>query len=129
MALRKFLIPRSPRSGRLEGRAAADPVTRFAGFTALALILLLIVLPARAEDFGTTVAALAGASFADKEKGVVILGKSGEPRAVPILQALGGDRLRKASDGRVVIVDAGGGSAKLTDAATGQPIGDISPDS
>ena len=40
------------------------------------------------------VAGLGGDSFADKEKAIVALGKLGDPRAVPILQALGDDRLR-----------------------------------
>jgi len=82
------------------------------------LLLILGALPVHAEDFSVVVAGLGGASFAEKEKAVVALGKSADPRAVPILQALGGDRLRKAPDGRVVIVDAVAAGAKLTDAAT-----------
>jgi urea transport system permease protein len=92
------------------------------------LMFMAAVVPARAEDLTAMVAGLGGASFADKEKAVIALSKSGEPRAVPILQALLGDRLRKAPDGRVVIVDPAGGGAKLTDAATGQPVADVAPD-
>src|SRR5580704_14129466 len=93
------------------------------------LMFMAAVVPARAEDLAAMVAGLGGASFADKEKAVIALSKSGEPRVVPILQALLGDRLRKAPDGRVVIVEGVGGGAKLTDAATGQPVADLAPDS
>jgi urea transport system permease protein len=92
-------------------------------------VVLLAGLPAWAEDLGTMVAGLGGASFADKEKAVIALGKSGEPRAVSILQALTGDRLRKASDGRVVIVDTAGGGAKVMDAASGEPLPGLASDS
>src|SRR5947207_11527896 len=74
---------------------------RLAGLT---LILLLTALPARAEDLAAIVAGLGGAGFADKEKAIVALGKLGDPRAVPVLQALGDDRLRKTSGGHIVIV-------------------------
>src|SRR5205807_8742913 len=96
---------------------------------ALALILLFTALPARAEDLAAIVAGLGGAGFADKEKAIVALGKLGDPRAVPILQALGDDRLRKAPDGRIVIVAAGRETTKLSDAATGQELPDLAPDS
>ena len=102
---------------------------RLCRLLSLTLVVLLAGSPAWAEDLGTIVAGLGGASFADKEKAVIALGKSGEPRAVSILQALTGDRLRKASDGRVVIVDTAGGGAKVTDAATGEPLPGLAPDS
>src|SRR6202171_1150950 len=95
----------------------------------LVLVLLLAGLPAWAEDLGTTVAGLGGTSFADKEKAVIALGKSGDPRVVSILQALTGDRLRKAPEGRVVIVDTASVGSKVTDAATGEPLPELAPDS
>ena len=104
-------------------------LTRLFRLAVLVLVLLLAGLPAWAEDLGTIVAGLGGVSFADKEKAVIALGKSGEPRAVSILQALTGDRLRKAPDGRVVIVDTAGGGSKVTDAATGEPLPNLAPDS
>jgi urea transport system permease protein len=93
------------------------------------LMFMAAVVPARAEDLAAMVAGLGGDSFAAKEKAVIALSKSGDPRAVPILQALIGDRLRKAPDGRVVIVEGVGGGAKLTDFTTGQPVADLAPDS
>ena len=107
----------------------AKSVTRVFHLAVLVLILFLAALPAHAEDFGGIVTGLGGDSFAAKEKAVAALGKSAEPRAVPILKALGDDRLRKTSDGRVVIIEGSGNSAKLTDAATGQPVSDLAPDS
>src|SRR6266568_1755624 len=131
MALRKFLILRSLRSRRLEGRRAADPVARLLRLTACALILLLAASPARAEDLADVVSELGGASFAAKEKAIVALGKLGDPLAVPILQALSDDRLRRAPDGRVVMLAraGAGGATKLLDAASGRELSDVMLDS
>ncbi len=97
---------------------------------ALTLLLLLpVALPAQADDLAGAVAGLGGASFAEKEKAIIALGTLGDPRAVPILHALGDDRLRKAPGGRVVIVDTVGGTTKLSDAATGQEISGVEADS
>src|SRR5438046_1289912 len=65
---------------------------RLSRLACLVLTLFFATMPARAEDLGALIAGLGGASFADKEKAIVALGKSGDPRAVPILQALGGDQ-------------------------------------
>src|SRR6266851_2716115 len=96
---------------------------------ALLLILALAALPARAEDLATVVSELGGASFAAKEKAIVALGKLGDPLAVPILQALSDDRLRRAPDGRVVLVARVAGTTKLLDAASGRELTDVAPDS
>jgi urea transport system permease protein len=93
------------------------------------ILLLFAALPARAEDLAAIVAGLGGAGFADKEKAIIALGRLGDPRAVPILQALGDDRLRKAPDGHIVIVTSLGGATRLADAATGQELPDLAPDS
>ncbi len=94
------------------------------------LLLLLVALPlaARADEFGDAVSALGGDSFAAKEKAIVALGKLGDPRAVPILKALGDDRLRSTGDGKIIIVDATD-ATKLSDAATGQPVAGADPNS
>src|SRR5437899_1012054 len=128
MALRKFLILRRPRSGRLEGRTAAGPVAPLVRLALLALFLAVTALPAAAEDLAA-VAGLAADSFADKQKAIVELAKTGDSRAVPVLQALGDDRLRRAPDGRVVLLQSIGGTTKLVDAATGQQLTDLSADS
>ncbi len=103
-------------------------MVRLPRLVSLALILMFAALPARADDLRTIVAGLGGDGFVAKEKAVVALGKLGDPRAVPILQALGEDRLRKASDGRIVIVAVGRETTKLSDAATGQELPDLAPD-
>ena len=112
--------------------AFAGETTKFSSLLrliAVALLLLLTSTLARADDLAGAVAGLGGDSFAAKEKAVVALGKLGDPRAVPILKALSEDRLRKAPDGRMVIVNPVGGTAKLSDAATGQEVSDLAPDS
>jgi len=125
MASKRSLILRSPRSGRLEGRTAPCSLR----FVSLMILLLFAALPARAEDLAAIVAGLGGAGFADKEKAIIALGKLGDPRAVPILQALGDDRLRKTPDGHIVIVTSLGGATRLADAATGEELRDLAPDS
>src|SRR6516164_8231420 len=51
-------------------------------------LLLLAAQPARADEFATLVAALAGDSFADKERAVSALGKLGDRRGGAVLTAL-----------------------------------------
>src|SRR6202035_1190150 len=129
MAFRKFLILRSLRSRRLEGRTVADPVARLLRLIGCALILILAAPSARAEDLASVVPELAGDSFAAKEKPIVALGTLGDPLAVPILEALSDDRLRRAPDGRVVMVAPGDDTTKLLDAASGRELTDVAPDS
>ncbi len=94
-------------------------IRRLISLGALFVVLVGAPSPARADDFATLVAGLGGDGFAAKEAAIVGLGKLGDPRAVPILQALGDDRIRTAPDGRVVLVISAGGTSKLLDAATG----------
>ena len=94
---------------------------------ALALLLAAAV-PAQADDFAALVTALGSDTFAEKEQAIVGLGNLGDARAVPILQALGDDRLRIGPGGQVVIVGAGG-PGKVTDALTGEAAAGIAPDS
>ena len=101
-------------------------VPRLARLIALAVLLALTALPARADDYATLVTALGGDNFSDKEKAITGLSTLGDPRAVPVLQALGEDRLRTGANGQVVMVTtAAGGSTVLVDALTGQPAPDL----
>jgi len=95
---------------------------------ALALLLIAAAAPARADDFATLVAALGSDTFAEKEKAIVGLGELDDARAVPILQALGDDRLRTGPNGEVLIV-AADNPASLVDAATGAAVTGLAPDS
>ena len=70
----------------------------------VALAMLGFLGPARADEFGDAVAGLGADGFAEKGQAIVTLGKLGDPRAIPVLQALSDDRLRKAPDGHVIIV-------------------------
>ncbi|MBK1657063.1 urea ABC transporter permease subunit UrtB [Paracraurococcus ruber] len=80
-------------------------------------LLLLLALPARAQDaFTAALPGLAG-GFGDIAASVERLGASGDPRALPLLRALQEGRLQKAGDGRILLPDG----ARLLDAATGQP--------
>ena len=95
----------------------------------LAMFVVLAALPARADGLAEAVAGLAAEGFAAKEKAIVALAKTGDPKAVPVLQALGDDRLRTTSDGRVVVLATAGGTTKVVDPATGEELKDLAPDS
>jgi urea transport system permease protein len=105
-------------------RVPAPAIARAARATAIVLILLSAVLPARADEFATLLTALAGGSFAEKEQAVAALGKLGDERAVAVLAALKDGRLIKAPDGRVLVSDA----TKLTDPITGAGVSGVAAD-
>jgi urea transport system permease protein len=110
---------------RFRGRFVAGHLPRLVG-----LILLLLAPPmsARADDFSAFVGNLIADSFADKEKAVIALGGLGDPRAVPVLQALSDGRLFKSADGRVVVSATDGGTTRVRDAVTGDEITGADPD-
>ena len=111
---------------------AARWVPAFARTTKIAvglLLLLLAAMPARAEGLAEAVAALAGDGFAAKEKAIVALGKTGDPKAAPVLKALGDDRVRTTPDGRVVMLVTAGGTTKIIDPATGEELSSLAADS
>src|SRR5262249_39132716 len=72
------------------------------------------------------VAGLGSDSFAEKERAIVGLGKLGDKRAIPVLQALGNDRVRTTADNRVVMIT--GGAGRIVDAATGDDVAGVAPD-
>ncbi|MEO8715027.1 MAG: urea ABC transporter permease subunit UrtB, partial [Acetobacteraceae bacterium] len=73
---------------------------------------------ARAED---TLSALAAPSFEQVRQGVQTLGRSGDPRALPVIVALHDNTLYVRADHTLVIRTPGG----LVDAATGAPAPDV----
>ena len=84
------------------------------------LLLVLVWLyagPARAE---ASLTPFASSSFVDIQRGVEALGTSGDPRALPILQALQAGQLVVGPGNQVLIRD---GTA-LRDATTGEPVPD-----
>jgi urea transport system permease protein len=104
-------------------------IARLCRLAAFAVLLACAAPPAQADEFATIVAGFAGGGFAGKEAAIVALGRLGDPRAVPVLQALGDDRLRAAPDGRIVVIDDTGGTTRLVDATTGAELGGIDSDS
>jgi urea transport system permease protein len=77
-----------------------------------------------AQDFSAAVNALGASSFSDKEKAVTALAQTGDPKAVPVLEALGrGDLYQRKADSRVFIGKEAGSNYELTDPATGQSAG------
>jgi len=108
-------VPPSPRP-RGEGWGEGHVQTaRLMRLVVAITLLLLAVLPARADEFAMLVSALAADNFAEKERAVGALGKLGDERAVAVLTALSDGRLLRAPDGRVLISDP----TKLTDPSTG----------
>jgi len=93
------------------------------------LYVLLVVAPAKADEFTALVGKLAGNSFADKEKAVTALGAQGDPRAVLLLQTMTDGRLLRGANGRVVVSATSGGTTRLRDAVTGEDIAGADPDS
>ena len=91
-------------------------------------LFMAAAVPARADDFGSLVGALGSDTFAEKERAIIGLGNLGDARAVPILRALGDDRLRTGPNNRILIVGANDPS-KLTDALTGEAVTGVAPDS
>ena len=105
-------------------RAKSAAITRAIRAIPIALILLSAVPPARADEFATLLSDLAGASFAEKEKAVIALGRLGDERVVAVLTALRDGRLIKAPDGRILVSDA----TKLNDPITGTAASGVGAD-
>jgi urea transport system permease protein len=118
-ALRERL-PSVARRARVPWKASA----RLVGFAGFILLLVARVGAASADDFAALVGGLAGDSFAEKQKAIVALGALGDPRAVPILQALADERLFKGSDARIGISATERGTTLFRDAVTGADISD-----
>ncbi len=88
---------------------------------------LLFGAPAGAQtaDIGQLVTALATGSFDDKEKAIVAIAASGNPRAAAIIEALGAGTLYvRKIDARIVIATPKAGGLALADAATGAAAGE-----
>ncbi len=94
--------------------------------TLFLIFALAIALPrfALAQDSGAAVNGLGARSFSDKEKAVQTLAQTGDPKAVPVLEALErGDLYQRKTDRKVFIGKETGSNLGLTDPMTGQPAG------
>ncbi|MCB2101219.1 MAG: urea ABC transporter permease subunit UrtB [Rhodobacterales bacterium] len=81
--------------------------------------------PAFAGPFEDAITALGGKSFNARMAAVEALGETGDPRAVPVLNALmDGELYTRKDDKSVVLTRPSGKVFILTDAVTGQEIGE-----
>ena len=87
------------------------------------LLVCLFSVVAEAGDFELAVEGLAEKSRSKLKKAVIALGELGDPKALPILQALKEKRLRVAKDKQLLILDESG--EKSLDALSGASV-DIS---
>jgi len=81
----------------------------------LVLLFLLLALPARAQDAFLSALPGLGGNFNAQAEAVERLGALGDPRAIPLLRALGDGRLLRGEGGAVYLREGGA----LIDAATG----------
>ena len=104
-------------------------IVRLPRLAGLILLLLATSVSAKADDFAALVGNLTGDSFVEKEAAVIALGALGDPRAIPIFEALSDGRLFRSADGHVVISVTDGGTTRARDAVTGDDIASVDPDS
>jgi urea transport system permease protein len=93
---------------------------------ALAIVLIVIAMPAFAGPFEDAVGKLATDDFSDTEEAIGTIATSGNPLAYPIINALQEERLMADPDSKKVYIKQADG--KAIDAATGAPVDSI-PDS
>jgi urea transport system permease protein len=93
---------------------------------ALALVLIVIAMPAFAGPFEDAIAKFATDDFSDTEEAIGTIATSGNPLAYPIISALQEERLMADPDSKKVYIKQADG--KAIDAATGAPVDSI-PDS
>jgi len=79
------------------------------------VLVLLLALPARAQDAFVSALRGLGEGFSETATAVERLGASGDPRALPVLRALQDGRLQRLPDGRILVPREAG----FVDAATG----------
>ncbi|MCP5419491.1 MAG: urea ABC transporter permease subunit UrtB [Gammaproteobacteria bacterium] len=108
-------------------RGINSAVLKSAGLSAF---LLLFTLSATAQDqFAPLVEALGGRSFDQKIQAVENLAQANFPRAEEVLNAMLDGRLyTRREDNRVVIAETAGSEYALTDAATGEALGQVDRD-
>jgi urea transport system permease protein len=99
----------------------------------LALIVIVVLAAfgrdARADAFTDALAGFAKDSYSDTIAAVEILSTLGDPRAAPVLRALGeGNLYVRKSDQAVVFAREDGGKTIGTEAATGKALGEIKTD-
>jgi len=81
--------------------------------------------PSGPPDLASIASRLGDRSFAVKEAAVSAIAVSGDPRAAALLKALlAGELQQRREDDRLVLAAPAGASVRLTDALTGEPLGE-----
>ena len=93
------------------------------------LILLLASLPVRAQSVDELLRQLPEGGYSDRAAVVAQLAATGDTRLVPVLQALeGGDLNVVVETGAVVTIRRAGDAVEITDALTGEALGEVARD-
>ncbi|MDX1593701.1 MAG: urea ABC transporter permease subunit UrtB [Gammaproteobacteria bacterium] len=96
------------------------------GSRLLLLALSLLALPVQAAGFDAALEQLVTGSFRDKGEAVTTLANSGRDAATPLLKALlEGDLYIRKSDDRLVLAASRDGGYALTDAVSGDALGEV----
>jgi urea transport system permease protein len=94
------MVPRNPAEKRA-GRGNHDSLSENP-LRLLLVLFLLIAAPARGQDFESLLPGLAG-NFSQQAEAVERLGALGDPRSIPLLQALSDARLLRLADGTLAV--------------------------
>jgi hypothetical protein len=90
------------------------------------MVLLVALLPARAQSVEELVNQLPEGGFSDRSAIIAQLAATGDTRLVPVLEALGAGELNVVAEtGQVVFVRPAGGNVAITDALTGEDAGEV----
>ncbi|HEV7306130.1 urea ABC transporter permease subunit UrtB [Ensifer sp.] len=94
-------------------------------FVALCLLISGHVVGLRAaEDLAALVDQLGAAKLSEMDDRIAALAKTGDPKVIPVLEALGeGELYQRKSDGKVFLVKSGGADLELVDPVTGADAG------
>jgi urea transport system permease protein len=86
-------------------------------------LLLASALPTAAGDLATELKGLDTANFGDKEKAIAAIAATGDPHVEATLTALGDGKLYIRKDDRRIAIGEGKGTLTLSDALTGEALG------
>ncbi len=112
-------------AGLNQGRSRAmTPNLRYLLFFIIALPVCLMARPAAADEFADAVNRLGGGNFTEQIGAIDRLSALADPRAVPVLKALGEANLYlRKTGGQVVITRGPAGAAAAIDPVTGADLG------
>ena len=102
---------------------------RLLAFLALLLCAPFFSAPASADDFSDALGDIATGGYAERAAAVGKLADIGDPRALPVIDALAANNLYlSTADARLVLVKEQGAIYALTDAVTGEDLGTVASD-